>query len=217
MLALPPAVVKLRYPVRAPIGAFLLALVLLAAGRAGAQVQETRMNEILHADRSRTSEFAGKSFASSAAYGGKQARVHAFTGGRTAVLRAGDGSFRTRNFAGSESFRTRGFETKADRASGSAAFAQKDRGFATKAVAVQDAPGAGKTTPFVRDYIPGQKSTGMRGKRQDTIDEIHRQKDLSIDEVREILNKPNGRPGTRPAVEALPAMRALPVSAPTAQ
>ena len=69
----------------------------------------------------------------------------------------------------------------------------------------------------MRDYIPGQKSIVIRGKRQDTIDEIHDQKDLTIDEVREILNKPNGRPGSRPAVEALPVLRAQPVTAPTAR
>ena len=175
------------------------------------------MDEILHADRSRTSEFAGKSFASSAAIGGKQAQVHAFTGGRTAVLRTGDGAFQTRSFADRDSFRTRGFDTKADRASHSDAFAQRDRGFATKALPVQDAPGTGKVAPGVRDYVPGQKNIVIRGKRQDTIDEIHNQKDLSIDEVREILNKPNGRPGSKPAVEALPAMRATSLPAPTAQ
>ena len=173
------------------------------------------MDEILHADRSKTSEFADKSFASSATLGGKQAQVHAFTGGRTAQLRGGDGSFQTRNFADREKFRTRPFDAKTDRVSRSDAFTPGDRRFATKGLPVADAPGAGKTAPFSRDFIPGQKGIVIRGKRQDTIDDIHNQKELSIDEVREILNKPNGRPGARPAVEALPVLRAMP--APTAR
>ncbi len=197
----------------------LLGFALLAAGRANAQVQEQRLDEILHADRNKTSDFANRSFASSATVGGKHADVHAFAFGHPARLSSGDGSFRTRSFAGKDGFRTREFATKTDRASGSDAFAQKDRGFATKALPVTDAAAGQKSAnALLRDYVPGQKSIVIRGKRQDTLDDIRAQKDLSIDEVREILNKPNGRPGApRPQTGVAPALRALPVASATVQ
>lgn len=191
----------------AVVGATVIALT-----GAHAQTQETRMDEILRVDRDKTSEFAGKSFASSVTYGGKKANVQAFAFSHSAVLRSGDGSFQTRAFAGKESFQTRTFATKADRASTSESFAERDKGFATKSLAVKTDRAANKSAA-VHDYLPAQKSIVIRGKRQETLDEIREQKDLSIDEVREILNKPNGRPGAHPAVDTLPVMRALPVQA----
>lgn len=190
----------------------LLGAALVTVHSARAQVQEQRMDEILHVDPNKTSGFAGKSFASGASYGGKQAHVQAFAFSHSAVLHTGDGSFQTRAFVGKDGFQTREFATKADRASSGDAFAQRDKGFATKSLAVKEDRAANKAAA-VHDYLPAQKSIVIRGKRQGTLDEIREQKDLSIDEVREILNKPNGRPGTHPAVDTLPVMRALPVPA----
>lgn len=176
------------------------------------------MDQILHADRNQTSSFAGKSFATSAAVGGRQAKVRAFPFGHAATLRGGDGSFKVPRYANEQKFDTHVFTTKPDRAAKGDAFTGGDRAFATKALPVVDAPGSGKSAGLSRDYLPGQKLFEVRGKRQDTIDEIHNQKDLTIDEVREILNKPNGRPGApRPEVGSLPVMRALPVPASSAQ
>ncbi len=192
---------------------------LLVCRHAGAQIQEQRMDEILHADRNRTSEFAGKTFAASPVVGGKQAQVHEFAFSHSAVLHSGDGSFQTRSFANpKDDFRTREFATKPDRATGSDAFAQRDRGFATKALPVADALGSQKSAnSLLREYVPGEKGIVIRGKRQGTLDEIRDQKNLSVDEVREILNKPNGRPGAKPPTSVAPALRALPVTSATVQ
>ena len=55
----------------------------------------------------------------------------------------------------------------------------------------------------------------VRGKRQDDLDDLYHQKNLSIDQVREILNKP-GRGTDAPAqtVGASPVLRAQPVTGP---
>ena len=216
MTVVPPLPIKIAFVRRVSAFLPLMTCVLFAASSARAQKQEARIDDILQADRTKTSDYANKTFAASPAVGGKQATVHGFPFSHSAVLSSGDGSFQTHPFAGKDQFQTRAFATKADRAGSSDAFAQKDRGFATKALPVQAARDAGKTVA-VREYVPGEKSASIRGKRQDTIDEIRTQKDLSIDEVREILNKPNGRPGSRPDVGTLPVMRAQAVNAPTAQ
>ncbi len=195
----------------------LIGAALVAASTAHSQVQEQRLDEILHADRNKTSEFAGKSFGSKASFGEKQAEVHAFAFSHSAVLQSGNGSFQTRAFAGKDGFRTSEFTTKTDRATNSDTFAQRDKGFATKSLAVSEDRVANKSVS-VHEYVPGEKGIVIRGKRQETLDEIREQKDLSIDEVREILNKPNGRPGAHSAVSTLPVMSALPVkAAPNAQ
>ena len=172
------------------------------------------MQEILHADRNQTSSFADKSFASSAAVGGKQAQTRAFGFSRPAVLRAGDGSFRARSFADRGKFQTGAFATKADRANGRDAYALQDRGFATKSMAVREAPAAGKTADGIRPYLPADKSIEIRGKRQGDLDDLYHQKALSIDQVRAILNKP-GSGMDAPAQKFGPAvvLPAQPVSA----
>ncbi len=212
----PPSVLVASVPRRWVL--LLLGVALFAASRANAQIQEQRIDEILHADRTKTSDFAGKTFAASPTVGGKQADVHAFAFSHSAKLFSNDGSFQTRSFADKDRFQTHGFATKADRAIDSDAFAQKDRGFATKALSVTDAAAGQKSAnSLLRDYTPAQKGIVIRGKRQGTLDEIRDQKDLSIDEVREILNKPNGRPGARPPTSVAPALRALPVTSATVQ
>ena len=197
--------------------ALTFSLVVLAATHASAQVQEGRMEEILHADRSRTSEFAGKTFASSASIGGKRAETRSFAFSHSAVLRSGDGSFRAHSYSNTDQFRTGSFATKADRASGSDAFVAADRGFAVKALPVNEAPAANKSAA-VRKYTPADKSIVIRGKRQDDLDDLYHQKNLSIDQVREILNKPgSGTDAPEIRVGKAPIVRAQAATAPVVQ
>ena len=48
---------------------------------------------------------------------------------------------------------------------------------------------AANQTAAVRDYAPASKPFLGRGRRQDTIDDLRNEKNLTIDQVREILNK----------------------------
>ena len=132
------------------------------------------------------------------------------------MLRAGDGSFRANTYSNTDQFRTGAFDTKSDRAVRSS-FATGDRGFATKAVPVDQAPAATKSAP-IRPYLPADKSTEMRGKRQGDLDELYHQKNLSIDQVREILNKPgHGTDAPAVQVETTPVFRSRPLTAPAVQ
>lgn len=187
-------------------------------GTANAQTQESRMDSILRPNRNQTSSFADKSFASSATVGGKQARTRTFGFSHPAVLRAGDGSFHAQSFTDRGKFQTGSFATKADRVNGGDAFTLQDRGFATKSMAVREAPAAGKAAPGVRDYLPADKSIEIRGKRQGDLDDLYHQKALSIDQVREILNKPgSGMDAPTQKIGPAVVLPAQPVAAPAAR
>ncbi len=201
---------------RRPLPFLLLAgVALFLVGSANAQTQESRMDSILRPDRNQTSSFAEKSFVSSATVGNKHADTRAFGFSHSAVLRAGDGSFHAQSFTDRGNFHTGSFAAKTDRASGSDAYALKDRGFAAKSMAVREAPAAGKTAYGVRDYVPAGRSSEMRGKRQGDLDDLYNQKSLSIDQVREILNKPgSGMDAPIQKMGTATARSAQPVSAP---
>ena len=172
------------------------------------------MSEILNPDRNKASDLGSKAFISSASVGGKQADTRTFAFGRSAAFGGRDGKFQTRSFTDHDKFRTGDYATKADRAGGNS-FAAADRGFGTKAVPVEEAPAANKSAAGIRKYVPGDKSIVVRGKRQDDLDDLYHQKNLSIDQVREILNKPGrGTDAPAQAVGAAPALRAQPVTAP---
>lgn len=200
----------LAFLVLAGVGLFLV-------GSAKAQTQETRMDSILRPDRNQTSSFADKAFVSSATVGNKHADTRTFAFSHPAVLRAGDGSFKAQSYTDRGNFQTGSFATKADRVNGGDAFALKDRGFAAKSMAVREAPAAGKTYG-VRGYLPADKSIEMRGKRQGDLDDLYQQKSLSIDQVREILNKPgSGRDAPVQKIGPATALPAPPVAAPAAR
>ena len=63
---------------------------------------------------------------------------------------------------------------------------QSDRTFDTKALAVKEDRAAGKSANS-QLFQPSDKPFISHGKRQDEIDELRRQKQLSIDQVREIF------------------------------
>ena len=134
------------------------------------------------------------------------------------MLRGGDGSFQTRSFADKAQFATGSFAAKTDRLNGRGAFALKDQDFATKSMPVREASAAGKSAPGVRDYLPADKSIVIRGKRQGDLDDLYHQKSLSIDQVREILNKPgSGMDAPVQRIGPTPVLPAQPVLAPAAR
>ena len=167
------------------LAAVLVALV-ASAGALHAQVQEGgTMDRILHPDRSLKYEDTDHKFDVPAAFGSKQAAVRPFLFSHPAEVKAGDGVFHTRGF-GSKGFRTTDFATKP---AATKAFDPAGKTYAVRAMPVNEDRAAGKTMD-THDYIPAQKPYLERGKRQDTIDEIHDVKKMTIDQVRELLNKP---------------------------
>ena len=170
--------------------ALVLAGVSVFTARASAQEQERKLiDRIMHPNMELHAEGFEKSFETKASSSGKQAIVHPFAfGGRTADAKAGDGAFHARTFNdGRGSFRTENYTVKrATAADHQAALA--DRTFSTSAVAVREDRLANRSVSS-RDYVSSTKPFLVPGKRQDTIDELRTSKNLSIDEVREILNK----------------------------
>ena len=95
--------------------------------------------------------------------------------------------------AGRDSFRTDSFTVKRAVAADREA-AVADHTFATKTMPVRENPLAHKTTPYDRPYVTASKPYLIPGKRQDAIDELRTQKNLSVDDVRSILNRGTGLP-----------------------
>ncbi len=176
----------------------------LAPSSALAQKQEEGILTKVKAGGSGNSESfqfsdAGKSFGTVSAAGGKQAQLKAYSfQGKSSVFGA-DGAFRTKNFENNKpgGFRTEAYATKASAISQRNSFAQSDKEFGTKSMDVRDAPGTNKSAA-VRDFVPANETYYGRGKRQDMLDDRTRSaKNLTIDQVRDLLNKgPAAKPGT---------------------
>ena len=163
-------------------------LLLGAAASARAQTQEGgTLDRILHPDRTLAFDGGNKAFTTSSTVGSKQASVKTFAFSKAATLKAGDGAFSTKAFASEGHFQTDAFSTR-PAASVQKGFAQKDTLFATKTMAVKEDAAANKTLA-VHEYAPFERAYLGRGRRQDTIDDLRKKKNLSIDEVRELLNK----------------------------
>ena len=162
---------------------------LLAARDASAQQQE-RIDHILNPDRTMHAEGFGKTFVPTSASGTERKGflTRFFGGSRTATLKAGDGSFHTSGFlSGRDGYATTDFTTRKLPQAGQTA-SVSDHTFGTKPLALHEDYPAGKAVP-TNDYVRSDKPFLGRGKRQDDIDDLRRQKNLSIDQVREILNK----------------------------
>ena len=166
-----------------------LALVAVAgafAPKAGAQQQERKfIDRIMHPDMTLHAEGFEKSFETRASASDRPAAVRSFAfGGRTAST----GGFNARAFDdGRGTFRTDNFAVKR------AALADQhaplaDRGFATNAVPVREDRLANKNFGD-RAYVSAEKPFLVPGKRQDMMDDLRKQKNLSIDQIRDILNK----------------------------
>ena len=168
---------------------FILEVCTWTASSAVAQQQEHGLLDRLeHPDRTLHYSPSDKQFSTSSAVGGKEAAVRPFLFGRSAAaLRAGDGAFSTHAFHGKDGYHADAFATHAAPAAGQG-FVQTNKTFGTKTMDVREDRAANQTMP-VQEYSPGEKLFLERGKRQDTIDELRRQKNLTVDQVREILNK----------------------------
>ena len=168
-----------------------VAAVCLLASEAGAQqpqVQEPGLLDRLeHPDRTLHYSPADKEFSVSSNGTDKKAAVGSFAFSHPATLRVGDGAFHPSAFSGADSFRTRDFSTRAAFDT-TRAFTQTDKQFGTKGFDVREDRAANKSVA-IRGYVPAEKPFLGRGRRQDSIDELRKQKNLSIDQVREILNK----------------------------
>ncbi len=172
--------------------ALALALVGMGLGtvRAVAQEQERKLlDRIEHPNMDLHFDGFDRSFDTKASNRDRQAVVHPFGfGGRTANVKTGDGAFHARSFDdGRGGYRTEGFAVKRATAVDHAA-PLADRAFATSAVPVREDRAANKSASN-RGYVDAAKPYLVPGKRQDTIDELRKEKNLTIDQVREILNK----------------------------
>jgi hypothetical protein len=171
------------------LATFFAAVLLAGAACPGAlraQTQEAgTLDRILHPDRTLKYEDADHKFDAPAAIGGKQATVRPFLFSHSASLKAGDGVFHTKDF-NSKSFHTNDFATKA---AATKEYDASGKLFAVKAMPVNEDRAAGKTME-THQYMYAQKPYLGRGKRQDTIDELPDTKQMTIDQVRELLNKP---------------------------
>ena len=169
------------------VTASTLAVPLAARAQSG---QEKIVQEKL--ERSGTLEYtpAGKSFSTDATFGGKQATVRPFGFmGRTANSKAGDGAYRPRTFNdGRASFRTDNFAVQKATAADRQALPQADRAFATRSVDVREDRAASRALDS-RAYVNSEKPYLVPGKRQEIFDDLRKKKNLTVDQVREILNK----------------------------
>lgn len=171
--------------------ALTLAGMAFGANRVCAQEQERKLlDRIQHPNMDLHAQGFEKSFETKASNRDQQAAVHPFLyGGRTAGTKTGDGMFHTRSYDdGRGSFRTDNFTVKRAAAADRQALAQADRTYATSPLSVREDRAAGKLAN-TRDYVNSTKPYLVPGKRQDTIDDLRRQPNLSVDQVREILNK----------------------------
>ncbi len=186
---------SLRVPV-----AFVRRLVLLATAvaclcvavcTAGAQEQERKLlDRIMHPNMDLHFDGFERTFDTKASNRDRQAAVHPFGfGARSANMKAGDGAFHAKTFNdGRGSFTTGDFAVKPATAVDRQVVPGGDRMFATRSVDVREDRAANKTASN-RQFVNAQKPFLVPGKRQDTIDELRQQKNLTVDQIREILNK----------------------------
>lgn len=185
-------------------GCLSLAVALSFIPALQAQKQDGGTLARVNADRPANSQSytfaaADKSFGVASAVGSKQATVKSFALGSKVSIYGGDGSFHSKAFTNpkGEGFRTAAFSAKSAQISQRNSFAQGDREFGVKTMNVREAPAANKSAA-TRDFIPGSQTFYARGKRQDMLDDrTQGAKNLTIDQVRDLLNKgPAGKVGT---------------------
>ena len=153
--------------------------------------QEKVIQERLERTGSLAYEPAGKAFSADASFGGRRAAVRPFGfSGKTTAGKSGDGAFPARGFNdGRGSLRTDGYAVRQASAVDRQALPQADQSFGTRSVDVREDRAANRTLGGSRAYVNSEKSFLVQGKRQDSIDDLRKQKNLTIDQVREILNK----------------------------
>jgi hypothetical protein len=179
--------VSLPRPAAFPVLAIVLLALVVCAGALQAQVQEAgTMDRILHPDRTLKYSDMDRKFDAPAAAGNKQAAVRPFPFSHPASVKAGDGVFRTSKFD-SKNYQTKDFATKP--AAVTKEYDKTTKTYAVKAVPVNEDRAANKIMD-THEFASAEKPYLGRGKRQDTLDEIPETKQMTIDQVRELLNKP---------------------------
>lgn len=130
---------------------------------------------------------AERQFSAGGAINDKTAAVKTFAFSKSANVREG---FRTQKFSGAKSFGTKDYAGSRDAAIAKRRFAQADRPYGTRDFTVRDALEANKSL-VVKTYANASLKEPYvpRGKSQGTIDSLMEDKNLDIDQVRELLNK----------------------------
>lgn len=173
---------RFRFP------AFAAVLLLGAPSLVRAQQQESELfRRIMNPDRTLNYAPSGKKFEGFGAARGKTASTRGFTSGRATAVK----SYQARDFAGSRDFRANAF-TSGERAAGAGrkGFAGTDQRFATGEVDVRGSREVRRavavtTGDRARPFL-------VPGKRQKELDEQGRARPLTVEDVRELLNKPRG-------------------------
>ena len=152
--------------------------------------QEKIIQERLERSGTLSYEPAGKAFSADAAVGSRRASVRAFSfGGRIANAKNGDGAFQARKFNdGRGSFRAENYAVKQALAANRQAL-PADSAFVTRSMDVREDRAANRSLDTSRPYASSTKPFLVQGKRQDILDDEHKRKNLTIDQVRELLNK----------------------------
>lgn len=142
------------------------------------------MERIQHPDMSLAFHPADKRFGGSQGLAGqdRRAAVRPFLFGRSATMK----SYRAKDFAGARSYAPAPFADRDRVAAVNNPAAGANRAFATRDVAVGEARDARKALPVRPARLPAFTPVG---KRQGALDEQQRTRPLTIDEVRELLNK----------------------------
>ena len=154
------------------------------ASTASAQKQEPGLlDRINNPDRTLAFPLTDKSFNKTTSFKNKEAYVKPYLA-KGANL-AGDGSFQTRGFV-SSAYKAKAFDVR-DGAVGQKSFGQNNKLFDTASYDVRTARDANKDAA-VRAFDL-HEPFAVKGKRQDTYDDLLKRKKLSIEEVRELLNK----------------------------
>lgn len=144
------------------------------------------LERINHPDLTKNFSPSERQFGVGAASNDKKAAIKPFAFSKSANVRDG---FRTRNFAGAKLFGTKEYAGNKDAAVAKRTFGQTDRAFATRDVAVRDAPEASKTMGVKTYTNTKEPRSWPRGKSQGYYDDLLARKNLDIDQVRELLNK----------------------------
>ena len=155
------------------------------APAAYSQKQETGLlDRVNNPDRSLAFPLSDKSFNRTATFKNKEAYTKPYTAKGATV--AGDSSFQTRGFV-SSAYNSKAFNLRDGAAAGQKSFGQNNKLFNTDSYDVRAARDANKdaATRSFDLHAP----FAIKGKRQDTYDELLKRKKLSIEEVRELLNK----------------------------
>jgi hypothetical protein len=135
-----------------------------------------------------TVDFAAKTFSSSGVGGsGRKTETQSFAIGKT---EASTGKFQTREFFGLKNpwFGRKVYQSETASLLGRDTAAGASKTFATDAAATRSYYQAGKSVPVSNQVVP-LRSTKVEGKAQGVLDAISGQKQMTVEDVREVLNK----------------------------